>query len=110
MGLSIKFPCNTTVEIKDHSDYKTISAHLPTSALFKLGDKTLLLVNYQSAQIIRDYLNEKFPVQPPVKAEVAGGVRRSAVFSLSEQMEAELEPRHWTGTNDIGPVLKHGRD
>jgi hypothetical protein len=30
--------------------------------------------------------------------------------SLSEQMEAELEPRHWTGSHDIGPVLRHGRE
>jgi hypothetical protein len=91
----LKLPCDTTIQIEDRKDSRTLTICLERGNVFLLGEKYVIVVTYDTAKFLRDYLNEKFPLKQE---------------SLSEQMEAELEPRHWTGSHDIGPVLRHGRE
>jgi hypothetical protein len=149
----LKLPCDTTIQIEDRKNSRTLTICIERANVFLLGEKYVIVATYDTAKFLRDYLNERFPqiqlaseyhwptiwrtasgyrvqcrcgwnslcvehegFDDPLRLSWEAHVRAETVkkpvstLSLSEQMEAELEPRHWTGSHDIGPVLRHGRE
>lgn len=102
--MKVKFPCGREIEVaKFPGDMVVVFFHPGSGPTVFSDGSSILTMHLDTLPVIRDTI-DKLLLNVKTPANVI------KFPSTSEQLESELEPRTWQGSESIGEVIQHGRD